>query len=550
MAITDAQYQAWLQQDSVTRVLLVEATYYHAGAEHTVYLSNGIFVSTPADTPANMPYDDVILSIPQFQSSLSDGLEGFTVPSWGDIEISNELFDKDDWLDYAWDGRSVVLLFGDQAWPRSDFRPVLSGTIAGISVPSSSRLRLAIRDKQWQLNVPIQSKLIGEPTLTSGTTYKVSDTAVTSINSVWDNGVLLAPTTQYTTNASAGTFTLVNAATGRVTAQFTDNSGSTAASGAVVPLCFGQCFNISPICINSSLLKYQVHDGQIEAITDVRDNGVSVPFTANLTEGTFTLSGSPAGQVTVDAKGAKPSGVYLTTAGSIINHIVLTRTGLTAADISSASLAAFISKCPQTLGVYVSDRQNVINVLDGIVNSVGGWYTFNRAGLMIFGRLDAASGTPAAYINADDVIFGGLSITDISLPVATYRLGYRKNYTQQTQVAGSVAGTLYNLANQVAVRNNDAIKTVNLLATEPDTKLTNIVSQTDAEAEAERLLTLFGTTRKTYQAECITAPLTLNLGDIINFEHHRYGLDSGVDLVLTGIAESVTTRRVTLTLWG
>ena len=551
MSISDAQFATWLQQDSTNRVLLVEAVYYSSGTEHTVYLSDGIFISTPADTPENMPYDDTILALPQFKSALSDALEGFTVPSWGDISISNELFDKDNWLNYAWDGRAVTLLYGDGTWARSDFRVILTGTVAALSADTVSTLKMSIRDKQWMLNVPIQPRLIGEPVLVSGTTYKVSDSAVTSIDAVWDMGNLLTLTSQYTVNVSSGRFTLVSAPSGRVTASFTDTS--TAAKSNVIPLCYGQCFNVTPAQINSSLLKYQVHDGQINAITDVRDNGVSVGFTADLTHGTFILTSSPVGTVTADVQGAKPAGTYLTKSGDIINHIVTVHTSLTSSDVSASSLSAFVATCTQTIGLYIPDRQNVIDVLDQIVTSVGAWYTFNRSGQMIFGRMDVPSGTPVMHLVSDDIVFGGLSIQNMTVPVMTERISFFQNWTQQTTVAGSVSvinATLFSQAAQWAACNNQQIKVTHLMATEPAEKETFIVSAAEAVSESVRLLSLWGAVRRTYQAECIVAPLTLNLGDVISLDHPRYGLSGGVSLRIIGISESVTTRRVTLTLWG
>ena len=551
MAISDAQFKVWLEQDSTSRVLLVEAVYYDSGSEHTVYMSNGIFVSDPTDTPASMPYDDVIRDIPQFSSQLSDALEGFTVPSWGDIIISNELFAFDDWLDYAWDGRRVTLLYGDSSWPKADFRTILSGTIAEVTSDSSSTLKMSIRDKQWMLNVPVQSKLVGEPELVSGTTYKVSDSAVTSIDSVWDNGTLLTLTSQYTVDVANGRFTLVSPAVGRVTAAFTDNNGN-ASIGSVIPLCFGQCFNVTPIQINASLLKYQVHDGPIEAITAVRDNGVPVPYTVNLSTGTFILTYSPVGVVTADVKGAKPS-TYLTKVGDIVNHIVTTRTELTSGDIDSTSLSAFITLCPQLIGLYLSGRANVIDVIDKLITSVGGWYSFNRSGKLILGRMDVPSGTTSSELVADDIIFGGLSLSSQSMATATERIGYSKNYTIQNTTAGSLTPSeklSYYQPIKIVSANNQSVRTTHLLAIEPDLKETLLVTQSNAQAEANRLLGIWQIPRKTFTVECIISPLTINLGDVVLLTHPRYGLSDGKLLRVIGIRESVTTRRIALTLWG
>lgn len=549
--ITPAQYQAWLKAENVQRVLLVEASYYAGDEEKTAYLASMPFVSTATDIPPHQPYADVVLDTPKFTAALGDALQGYTVPSWGDILIDNSDASRDGWLEYSWDGRSVTVLFGDPSWPRTDFKPILSGTVAGISFPSSSQIKLSIKDKQWALNVPIQSHLVGEPELISGTTYRVSEDPVESIDAIWDNGVLLDPS-KYTTSplTTPATFTLVRPPVGKLTCEYT---GGSTATGQVVPLCFGEVCNITPVTLSASLLTYQAHGGPVDAIVQVRDNGVPIGFVADLDRGTFQLLSNPVGTVTCDVRGATSGGVFVQGVGRIVRHILITCGGLTVADIDHDSLRVFLDLCPQRAGIYIDSRRNTLDVLDELITSVGGFYTPNREGKLIFGRLDPPEGTPVLELTADDLVMGGLKIVKQSVPWQTARIAYLRNYTVQDSTAGAVPDVdkaVYAHEWRYVSRQDPSIALAHLLASEPTAQQTCLVDRTEAIEEAARLLELNGTVRTTYSAECISLPLTVNQGAVVRLTHPRYGLAAGKLLRVVGINESVINRRVTFTLWG
>lgn len=561
MAISDAQYQLWLKSETARRVILVEATYYDGATERVAYMASLPFISKPTDTPANQPYDDDVLEIPKFACTLGDALEGYTVPSWGDILVDNSDFSKDAWLTYGWDGRSIKVLFGDISWARNDFRSVITGTIAGISISSPSKLKMSIRDNQWALNVPIQSRLIGTPELISDYTYKVSDYSldtvdangnivVGSIDKVYDDEVLL-DSSAYTTSPSTNpaTFTLLSPPTGLLFAEYT---GGPNATGQVVPLCYGDNFNITPVCISEAYLLYQVHGGAIYNITDVRDDGVSIPFTLDLSNGKFSLLSKPTGTVTCDVKGATAGGVYIRDAGRIMRWIIINQTDFSINNIDEPSLIAFINLCPQTVNIYIKDRINTLDVLDSLIKSVGGFYTPNRQGNLIFGRIDPPQGDSSTpELTEDDIVQGGLTVTKQSVPVQTMRLKYRRNYTTQTSMHGSVIDSnkvLYSQEYQFVSKPNPSIKIAHLLAGEPDAKETCLVNKDEASAEVDRQLTLNGSVRNTYSAELLTIPATLELGTVLKLSHPRYNLSSGKFVSVVGLSESVTNRRCTLTL--
>ncbi len=490
MTISDAAFKAWLQADNQVRAVLIEAKAYSGGAEVTRYLSNVPYTSRPTDTPANIPYDDAIRAVPSFQGRLNEAFMGFTVPSYGDADIDNSSGVRDGWLDDAWDGRALKVLIGDPAWPRNDFRTILDGVCADIYAKGRDVLALKLRDKSWMLNVTAQAVLM---------------------------------------------------------------TGTTANAEQPKPIAVGQCFNVEPVLETAATHKYRVHDGAVDAITEVRDNGVSVSYTADLADGSFVLLAAPAGRITCDVRGAKPGGVYHETVADIVQYLVTTHSQLTTADIDAASFSAFDVACPQPVHEYVRERDNLIQVIDRIVTSVGGFWTFSRSGLLQLGRLDSPSGTPAIELLEDDVSENGISVADRQIPVDTVRLGYRRNFTPQPDgLAGAV--TEANRASfaaeyLVATATNAGITTPHKLAPNPDLISTQLTVAADADAEATRRATVRGTIRKTFLVDCYMLPLSINLGQVVRLKHSRFGFAAGELAVLIGINERVSGNRCQVELW-
>lgn len=491
MPISDAQYDAWLKADNKRRTLLVEAKAYSGGAEVTRYFATTAFVSTPTDTPANTAYDDIILEIPYFSSRITEAFGGRSEAGWGDITIINESGVRDSWLNDAWDGRALTLYLGDPTWPKADFRVILTGMSADIVAQDRNRLALRIRDKSWALNVPLQKNLIG---------------------------------------------------------------GTTAYKDKPVPVCYGQVFNIEPPLTNAGTHEYQVHDGAVNDITDVRDSGLTVAYVKDLANGKFTLNAAAAGRITADVQGAKPGVTYLTKAADIIKDIVTTRTALTVADVDTTNFTAFNTTAPQKLGFYAQDFQSVAAALDEIITSVGGFWTFSRQGLLCLGQLVAPSGTEALALVSDDVAQKGLRVVDRILPIKTYRLGYRRNYTLQSDgLAGAV--TEANRAEfavefRVKSSTNAGVETTYLLPASPDEVGTLLADAIEAQTEADRRATLWGTLRFRYEARAFAAPFTLRLGQVIKLTHPRFGFSSGKLCTVVGTRWFPTRKRVVLELFA
>lgn len=488
--INDAEFNAWLARDGEFRCILVEADAYSGGSVITRYFSNFHFDSLPSDVPANQGYEDILSAVPRFKSSINESLGGASSISIGELDIDNAGGARDSWLDDAWDGRSVRLYIGSPSWPKADFRPILNGVALDLVAKDHSLLTLKITDKQQLLNGPVQKNLIGS---------------------------------------------------------------GTANAQKPIPLTYGEVYNIEPPLVDSATRKYQVHDGRIEAITTVYDNGKPIAFTTDLNAGTFTLAAAPAGRITADVKGCKLSGVYLSKTADIIQRILLTKTPLTGSDLDSASFSTFNSLCPQTIGIYIGDRQNALNVLDELVKTFSGWYGFNRDGLFQLGRLDVPSGVPVLELFADDVAEFGLSVKSRSLPVVTLRLGYKRNWTVQTDGLDSTVtpARKAELADihQVVSATNPGIESTFKTALSPDAVSSLLVLQSDAQAEANRRAAMFNNLRYRYTLRCFTAPARIEQGQVIKLTYPRYGFNTGALALVIGIEESPTANAITLELW-
>jgi hypothetical protein len=486
MAISDSQYLAWLQKDGVRRVVLVEVQVYSGSSITTRYLSNSAYASFPSDTPANQPYDDLLLEIPRFSNSMSEAFGGASKPAFGDVVIDNSSGARDSWLNDSWAGYPINIYLGDVSWAKSDFRLILSGITADIQARDNASLIVKMRDKQDLLNKPVNSNL-------------------------------------YTTGSAVG---------------------------LPKPLCYGQCYQVEPILIDSATHKYQIHDGAINGITTVYENGYTIPFTADLANGCFTLPANPAGHITADCTGAKPSGTYITKVADIALDLI-TRAGLSGSDISSTSLAAMNTLCPQTVGLFIKDRTNLLPALDELVASVQGYYGFGRDGKFQMGRLSTPAGSPTLYLIADDIEQYGVTVKTVSPPIKTYRMGYKQYYTI---LSDGVAGAVTETVRADYLNEYRAVTATNTvtgwpLAAEPELVGGNLAIQSEAQTECNRRAALFSVPRKVLQVKAFTAPQRIELGQEINITYPRYGLNNGVNGIVIGVSESPTSSRVDLEVW-
>ena len=471
-----------------------------AAGELTLYFSGEGFVTEPTDTPANTIFEPRLVEPISFSRSMfsSGKIGGLSVPGFGELVLTNADGGLDAWADYGWDGRSVELRVGESGADLQYYFTIFQGQSKSIEFDDLF-IRVILRDNQNDFTVDY-------------------------------------PDTLY-------------AGTG-------GNEGSSDLANKPKPHCYGEVYNIEPVLVDAANNVYQVHDGQIEDIVAVYEGGHAVGsgnVTKDLTNGRFTLSGNVTGIITADVKGYKPGGTYLETVADIIQHIVEDHAGFTyPGDFDTASFTALNSANSSTVGVYDQDMTTVANVLDRLINTIGGFYGFDRDGKFQVGQVALATGSADAEFDKTTII----EITRQASAVPNYqvRVGYKKNYRVMSE---SDFGSSVTDANRdFMLREGDTAIATDTAVQTPYPNSTALIvdsffaGSSAASTEATRLLNIYKTQRDFYRILVKTQPYTLKLNDVVKITFNRYNLSSGKLFRVISIVEDAANNEVELELWG
>jgi len=239
---------------------------------------------------------------------------------------------------------------------------------------------------------------------------------------------------------------------------------------------------------------------------------------------------------------------------SIIVNILL-RGDLTIADIDTGSFESFRLKHPQLTGIFLSGQETFRNAIDTLLESVAGFWGFNRLGKLTLGQVVG----PDTYqteliIPSDEIVENGFAIKNRILPQYRINLGYKRNWRVQTptELAGSISeDDAALLANEYItdISEDLTVLTEHLLATESSLQPTLLVDATEAGDEADRRLALRDVTRTIYSIDTFATPLTINLGDTITIDYNRFGFSGGQQVIVVGYSESINPPKVKLEVW-
>lgn len=514
-------------------IYLVELTAYDPAAAATRvlrYASGAGYVTGPTASPSHTWYDPRIIEPASFERFMfSDArTAGASRVGFGELVLNNIDGALDFFTDLGFDRRAFTLRLGDDgaAYP-AGFVTVLAGTIDQVEL-SWRRVAVRLRDRQAELDKALQA-----------TKYAGTNVGPAGVEGTADD-----------------------------------------IAGRPKPLALGQCLNVPAVPVNTSSQIFQVHDGQLSAITAVYDVGVALVATADyptlaalqaatvaagrfatcLSLGLFRVGSPPVGTVTADVQGDAVGG-YVARAGDLAERVAIRFGGLVSGDILAGTVAAMNAANSATLGLYVTDEKTARAALDDLVGSVGGWWGFDRLGRFQLGRLTAPSGTPAATFG-DLEIVGQIERQAASdqgggIPAWRVFLDYGVNWTVQTgdQVAGSVTAARRAWLEKSTRRveaTRPAIKTKHLGATELE-RSSLIVFAAAATAEAGRLADLYSVRRDTVRCRVRLDAAnagSLDLGAVVSLQLGRFGYDAGRLFVVTGLAVDARVGALSLTLWG
>jgi hypothetical protein len=507
MPMSSTEFRSWLRSSNSAKCILVEVLANTGTQEKTLYLSNYTYITKNSDVPSNIAYLPILKSDLSFSESIS--LTSDPSISFGDISFDNTNGELDPWVNYVWSGRVVKIFIGGPEFNRSDFILVFKGIVSDIAVKDNRTLSLQIRSTLDRLNAPIYDVVLG-PYGTKGPLNQNKE--------------------------------------------------------SLRPLCFGEVHNISPLLVDDVTLTYMVHDGPIERIIEVRDNGVPVPYTANLSNGTFTLTFPSSGTITCSVQGDRYSmdefgfisegydSRIVMLAARIIRGFGRPGEQILASELDLTSISQFLSNNTQVGGIYLADRNNILQVCQELLSSIGAQLTVTRESKVKFTKIISPESFVSDSIRElDTTTFIDKTFTlGDKLPVySAIKLGYCKNWTLQDSLNTAIPEEHKDMYSQEWVSKtvlDTPTKNLYKQNSEPEQRDTLLISDANSDVtnEAIRLLNLYKVPRFTYSAVCTPDLYDIQVGDVVNIKFPRYGLDNGKKAQVLSSSINWNTCKITL----
>lgn len=505
--------QAWLEDPSAIRMILVVAKYLDIEDNNT---EKEFLISTTGYTTTDgKVFDPVIQG--EITVSESFGSESSISMSWGDIEIGNRNGEFDHLLNstkYIWSNRSIKIYYGDPGWSSTfnnlstTFLKAFDGVIYDVDTRSRQSFNIKIRDKLERLNARLTEATVG----TYGT---------------WASGQ--------------------------------QNQGE------IKPVTLGEVFNIKPILINPSQLEYLYNcsnpesgstisqSGESELLIEVRDNGAPIYVYNDPTnyggiehspnQSTFKLTSPPAGELTVSVQGAKASvdfvnGTLLNSySNTIANLIAVTvmkfgksNTRFLPEDIDWVNFKNFNDLNPIPAGVTITDATNVLEICQALALSIGANVFVSREGKLQLIRFGTPYGT-SVTITESDMYYDSFEISNRLVPQAAQNIAWGKNWSVQQNLTTAIPADHkqdFGVEWRYVKVKDQTVASTYKLETEVVPKETLLISTTNAQDEANRLLNYYKVPRTTYRFLGTAKLFSLKIGQPVIISHHRFGLSNGV----------------------
>ena len=410
--------------------------------------------------------------------------KGFNEP----LTIGNLKFKNNGELDkymtsrYA-DGQTITLSIGQRDFTRSQFVQVFTGLVKTLHF-SGDELTVVISDNKELLNMDVQPILYAETT----------------------------------TNPNAG---------------------------KPVPLLFGECFNVEPLKID--VYTYEYHWGSVPSgAINMRDTGAAFTYsiTPNGYSGAFDVSQDPKGTFTGDLKGYVFGSTYdakLTTVFKDIATYVYA-----GASFDSASFAYFeaVSTRNPTVGIYLTEKTNAVQLLDELMACVRGTWFFNEVGDIQIAQLDGyvldGTATTNTVISSYHILSISLETSDQYPVCYEAKMGCKKNWTKQdpstlVDISLTAADKIkfksdyqiiktYKLASVKTAYPHAISKTIDLSYLTTGSQVLIEVTNRVALQKKPRFLLKVKCTG--YQQTTVTG--LLKLGELITVNSSRYGSKKGL----------------------
>ena len=486
-------YQAWLEKPGTVKVLLVQIE--RNSGTVTEYLS------THTVTVGGQDYQGIVKNTFEINESINTDYAASI--SYGSIDIVNGNGERDSWLTsaYIWVNKPVRVYVGELPQPgasaslTNDFELVFDGLIDDIDSKDRFTLSFKVRDKLEKLNTSLSETLLGN----------------------YFNGV---------DNVSTATYNNQN-------------------KNNLRPLCFGEVFNVTPLVSDPVNLEYMVNNGSTELIIEVRDNGIPVLFTTGgvIPAGSFRLDRNPAGAITCSLQGITQlintstgnisSGYDPSAKNTILTILRSFGKTLSAAEIELSSFTG--SYATEAVGVYLSDRTNVLQICQELAKSCGCVLSVTRLGKVKLINLTVPT-SASISIGDGDMFLNSLSVSRRIDVIAGVKIGSARNYTVQNNLVTAVPQEHKDIfaSNYLeSISLDNTVKSNYGISTEPALEQSYLIDSAEADAVSLKKLDLFKVGRVVYRAQCTAKYLSVQLGDAVSITSGRFGLSNTPGLVIS-----------------
>lgn len=499
-----------------------------AGDTTVLYFSShGRPPTKPTDTPANTVFEPRMkqptLMRREIYTGSANGGQG--AMGYGDLILVNNDGGLDYLKDYGFDGRQLKLLVGEEsgAYP-SEYTTIFVGTMLFADFSNTS-VTLKIRDRIQELLIkPIQE-----------TKYAGSNVLPDGLEGVEED-----------------------------------------LKGKPKPRTYGKVYNVSPPCVNTSRLIYQVNDGAINDVSAVYDRGAlltqetdyisqtdmetNAPSASSYrvwpAGGYFRLGSSPDGLITADV--IEGSAAANRTVGQITKGILENVAGLSTSEYSTTDITNLDTANSAEVGIWIAEEMNINDALNVLAGSIGAWYTFDKSGVFRIKQLVVPSGTSVTTFDENSIISATIqNSSNLASKVPTYQinLSYYRNYTQQaSDIASVVTDSRMNFLKEIyrkVIATDNTVKNKHLLSEEMEVE-TLLIDSTAAQTEATRLLGIYKVMRDRLEVDVYLegCSCVLDLGELVDVQWGRFGLSLGKQFMIIGYEPNFRTGKAKLILWG
>lgn len=452
------------------------------------YFSRFGFISSSGVAPENTLYDPRVIQPLRFVRTILNGdyMSGITDVD-GEILLDNTDGGLDSMLiSNSFIGRSVTVKLGATDFATSEFGTIFNGLMDVID-NTEDVIRITVRCKTFNLDAPVQANLY---------------------------------------DGTGG------------------NEGSTNLAGKPKPLAYGIVRNIPAILVDAANLIYQVHDGSVNDIPAVYDRGVLLTAVAssvapglgeyqnNSSIGMFKLGGAPDGEVTADVEGDNSS-VYITKTADIVKRVLLTKGSYSTTELESTSFDELNTLSTAAVGIWVGTNITPVReVVDELLKGIGAFGYFSNLAIFSVGRFDLPVSPPILSLDENKIISIVRNNVDTigNPPVWRTRVGYQKNYTVQTDLAGSISSSRLEFAAQqyrLATASDSAVLNRFAITHEPEPIAAYFANQADALAEAQRIQEITGDMHFIYEIVTKEPIFTITLNSVVSLTYPRWELKNG-----------------------